>query len=147
MLNVYCWRQRLHLTQVQSTRNISKMFWTYLHLRLLDRIVSFFPWLPVHSFRVVLTIEVQTFQIGQVTTVVPPGACINQGTVSTAVLVIITIAYHDDNQGNHQQYLSKEKMRNIGVRLVFRRVFASCKNWTCKNLTFCNNHFYANVPM
>ena len=93
-MHVYCWRQRLqrlHLTQVQSTRNISKIFWTYLHLALLDRVVSFFPMLPVHSFRVVLTIEVQTIQIGPVTTVVPPGACINQGTVSTAVLVIITI--------------------------------------------------------
>ena len=61
-----------------------------LHLGLLDRVVSFFPMLPVHSFRVVLTIEVQTIQIGVVTIVAPPGAFITQGTVAAA-LVIITI--------------------------------------------------------
>ena len=132
MLHVYCWRQRLHLTQVQSTRNISKIFWTYLHLGLLDRVVSFLPMLPVHSFRVVLTIEVQTIQIGTVTIVVPPGACINQGTVSTAVLVIITILggkWHTTmiTKGITSGTYQKKKMRNIGVRLVFCRVFASCK--------------------
>ena len=53
--------------------------------------MSVFPKAPVHSFRVVFTIEVQTIQIGVVTTVVPPAAFITQSTVSTAVLVIITI--------------------------------------------------------
>ena len=131
MLNVYCWRQRLHLTQVQSTRNISKIFWTYLHLGLLDRVVSFFPMLPVHSFRVVLTIEVQTIQIGVVTIVVPPGAFKYQGTVAAA-LVITTILggkWHTTmiTKGITSGTYQKKKKRNIGVRLFFRRVFASCK--------------------
>ena len=127
-----CWdlqRRKLHLTQ--RARNVSKMFWTYLHLRPLDWVMSVFPKAPVHSFRVVFTIEVQTIQIGVVTTVVPPGAFIIQGTVS-AVLVIITILggkWHTTmiTKGITSGTYQKKKMRNIGVRLVFRRVFASCK--------------------
>ena len=78
------------MTQVQSARNISKIFWTYLHLGLLEGIVAVFPVIPGHSFRIDHTIEVQTIQIGPVTTVVPPGAFITQGTVATP-FVIITI--------------------------------------------------------
>ena len=81
-------RHTLHLTQ--SAIYISKIFWTYLHLRLFDWIISVFPTAPVHSFRIVLTIEVQTIQVGEVTTVVPPGAFITRSTVA-AVLLIITI--------------------------------------------------------
>ena len=44
---------------------------------------------PAHSYSVVLTIEVQTIQIGVVTTVVPPSAFMTQGTVTT---VLVTIA-------------------------------------------------------
>ena len=78
------------MTQVQSARNISKLFRTYLHLRLLEGIVVVFPVIPGHSFGIDLTIEIQTIQIGPVTIVVPPGAFITQGTVAAA-LVIITI--------------------------------------------------------
>ena len=78
------------MTQVQSARNISKIVWTYLHLRLLEGILAVFPVIPGHSFRIDRTIEVLTIQIGVVTTVVPPGAFITQGTV-VAALVIITI--------------------------------------------------------
>ena len=49
-----------------------------------------FPVKPGHTFRIDLIIEVQTIQIGVVTSVVPPGAFIIQGTVA-AVFVIITI--------------------------------------------------------
>ena len=75
----------------QSARNISKIVWTYLHLSFLDRVaVTLRPIEPAHSFTVVLAVEVQSIQVGMVTTVVPPGAFIKQGTVAAA-LVIITI--------------------------------------------------------
>ena len=116
-----CWdlqRRKLHLTQ--RARNVSKMFWTYLHLRPLDWVMSVFPKAPVHSFRVVFTIEVQTIQIGVVTTVVPPAAFITQSTVSTAVLVIITIfggKWHATMIGKRVTSGSckKKEQRNIGV--------------------------------
>ena len=75
----------------QSPRNISKIFWTYLHLGFLDRVAAILrPTVPAHSLTVVLTTEVQTIQIGVETTVVPPGAFPTQGTADTP-LVIITI--------------------------------------------------------
>ena len=37
------------------------------------------------------------------------------------------MTYHDDNQGNHQRYLSKEKKAEYRCSIIFRRVFASCK--------------------
>ena len=43
---------------------------------------------PAHSLTIVLTIEVQTIQVGMVTTAVPPGACIIQGTVAAALVII-----------------------------------------------------------
>ena len=52
--------------------------------------MAVFPVVPGHSSTIDLTIEVQTIQIGEVTTFVPPAAFISQGTVYTAVLVIIT---------------------------------------------------------
>ena len=70
--------------------DILKIFRSNLHLGPLDRIVAVFPVVPVHSFSIDLTIEVQTIQIGVVTSVVPPGAFIYQGAVATK-LVIITI--------------------------------------------------------
>ena len=54
--------------------DILKIFRSNLHLGPLDRIVAVFPVVPVHSFTIDLTIEVQTIQIGVVTSVVPPGA-------------------------------------------------------------------------
>ena len=53
--------------------------------------MAVFPVIPGHPFRIDLTIEVQTIQIGVVTSVVPPGAFITQGTVATTPFVIITI--------------------------------------------------------
>ena len=53
--------------------------------------VAVFPVIPGHSFRIDLTIEVQTIQIGVETSVVPPGACITQSTFATTSFVIITI--------------------------------------------------------
>ena len=81
----------MSVLETKSARNISKIFWTYLHLGLLEGIVAVFPVIPGHSFRIDLTIEVQTIQIGIVTIVVPPGACITQGTVVITPFVIITI--------------------------------------------------------
>ena len=43
---------------------------------------------PAHSLTIVLTIEVQTIQVGMVTTAVPPGACMTQGTVAAALVII-----------------------------------------------------------
>ena len=53
--------------------------------------MAVFPVIPGHSFRIDLTIEVQTIQFGVETSVVPPGACITQGTFATTSFVIITI--------------------------------------------------------
>ena len=50
--------------------------------------MSVFPKAPVHSFGVVFTTEVQTIQIGEVTTIVPPLAFIIQGTVAAALVII-----------------------------------------------------------
>ena len=70
---------------------ISKIFWTYLHLGFLDRVAATVrPVEPANSLTIDLTTEVQTIQIGFVTIFVPPGAFKTQGTVATA-LVIITI--------------------------------------------------------
>ena len=71
--------QRHTLRLIQSARYLSKIFRTYLHLGSLQPV---FPVVPGHS---------STIQIGPETKVVPPGAFITQGTVSIAVLVIITI--------------------------------------------------------
>ena len=132
MLNVYCWRQTLHLTLVQSTRNISEIFWTYLHLRLLDRIVSFFhdcQSIPLWSF---LPLRYRPFRLVTGDNRCATRRLYKSGTVSTAVLVIITILggkWHTRmmTKGITSGTYQKKKMRNIGVRLVFRRVFASCK--------------------
>ena len=69
---------------------MSKIVWTYLHLSFLDRVAAgtLRPIEPAHSFTIVLTIEVQTIQVGLVTTAVPPGACITQGTVAAALVII-----------------------------------------------------------
>ena len=45
---------------------------------------------PAHSLTIVLTIEVQTIQVGAVTISVPPGTFIQRGTVCT-VFIVITI--------------------------------------------------------
>ena len=82
-------RHTLYLAQ--SARNISKIFWTYLHLSFLDRVAATLrPIEPAHSFTVVLAVEVQSIQVGMVTTVVPPGAFIKQGT-ACFVFIVITI--------------------------------------------------------
>ena len=81
----------MSVLETKSARNISKIFWTYLHLGLLEGIVAVFPVIPGHSFRIDLNIEVLTIQIGVETSVVPPGACITQGTFATTSFVIITI--------------------------------------------------------
>ena len=73
-------RHTLHL--IQSARYFLKIFRTYLHLGSLQIEVTVFPVVPGDS---------STIQIGVVARFVPPGACVTQGTVSTAVLVIITI--------------------------------------------------------
>ena len=70
-------RHTLHL--IQSARSFSKIVRTYLHLGSLQIV---FPVGPGDR---------STIQMGQQAIIVPPGACKNQGTVSTAVLVIITI--------------------------------------------------------
>ena len=76
---------------LQSARNISKIFWTYLHLGFLDRVAATLrPTVPAHSFTIVLTIEVQTIQVGMVAMSVPPGTFMNRGTVCT-VFIVITI--------------------------------------------------------
>ena len=45
---------------------------------------------PHHSLIIVLPVKIQTIQVGAVATVVPPGAFICHGTVTT-VAVIVTI--------------------------------------------------------
>ena len=70
-------RHTLHL--IQSARYFSKIVRTYLHLGSLQIV---FPVVPG---------DCSTIQIGVPAIFVPPGACIPQGTVYTAVLVIITI--------------------------------------------------------
>ena len=50
--------------------------------------MAVFPVIPGHSFRIDLNIEVLTIQIGVETSVVPPGACITQGTFATTSFVI-----------------------------------------------------------
>ena len=69
---------------------ILKILWTYLHLRSLHRVVVFFPMVPHHSFIIDLAVKIQTIQVGVVAIIVPPGAFIWHGTVTT-VAVIITI--------------------------------------------------------
>ena len=49
-----------------------------------------FPCFPWHSLSTVLSVKIQTIQVGVVATVVPPGAFICHGTVTT-VAVIVTI--------------------------------------------------------
>ena len=81
---------------------------------------------PVHSFRIDLTIEVQTIQIGPVTTVVPwpPAAFITQGhSFHRCTCHYLDpwwkMTYHDDNQGNHQRYPSKEKNAKYRCSIIF----------------------------
>ena len=69
-------RHTLHL--IQSARYFSKIVRTYLHLGSLQIV---FPVAPG---------DCSTIQIGVPATFVPPGACMNQGTVATP-FVIITI--------------------------------------------------------
>ena len=71
--------QKHTLRLIQSARYFSKIFRTYLHLGFL------------HPVSPVVPGDSSTIQVGQETKVVPPGAFITQGTVSTTVLVIITI--------------------------------------------------------
>ena len=71
--------------------DILKIFRSYLHLGPLDRRVAVFPVVPGHSSSIVLTIEVQTIQIGVVTNVVPPAAFPMQGTVATPLVIITTL--------------------------------------------------------
>ena len=70
--------------------DILKIFRSNLHLGPLDRRVAVFPLVTGHSFNIVLTIEVETIQVGPVTMFVPPGAFKYQGAVAIP-LVIITI--------------------------------------------------------
>ena len=69
---------------------ILKIPWTYLHLRSLHRVVVVFPMVPRHSLTIDLAVKIQTIQVGVVATIVPPGAFISHGAVTT-VAVIITI--------------------------------------------------------
>ena len=109
-----------------STKCQKYLIWTYLHLRLLEAIVVVFPVIPVHSFRIDLTIEVQTIQIGPVTTVIPwpPAAFITQGhSFHRCTCHYLDpwwkMTYHDDNQGNHQRYPSKEKNAKYRCSIIF----------------------------
>ena len=67
-----------------------EILWANLHLGLFHRVVVIFPEFPHHSLIVELAVQVQTIQVGLVTTVVPPAAFRPQGTV-TGALVIIAI--------------------------------------------------------
>ena len=99
---------------------------------------------PVHSFRVVLTIEIHTIQIGEVTTVVPPGACIAQGTVA-AVFVIITILggkWHTTMIIKRITSGTYTKEKNSEIQ-VFGYFFLEVLHPV--NLTFCNNNLPANL--
>ena len=49
---------------------------TYLHVGSLDRIVVLFPLVPCHSLSTVLSMKVQTIQVGRKATAVPPCAFI-----------------------------------------------------------------------
>ena len=69
---------------------ILKILWTYLHLRSLHRVVVVFPLVPHHSLNIVLSVKIQTIQVGVVAIGVPPAAFMFQGTVTT-VAVIVTI--------------------------------------------------------
>ena len=69
---------------------ILKILWTYLHLRSLHRVVVVFPLVPHHSLNIVLSVKIQTIQVGAVAILIPPGAFILHGTVTTAT-VIVTI--------------------------------------------------------
>ena len=68
---------------------ILKILWTYLHLRSLHR-VAIFPTVPRHSLTIDLAVKIQTIQVGVIAIIVPPGAFILHGTVTT-VAVIVTI--------------------------------------------------------
>ena len=70
---------------------ILKILWTYLHLRSLHWVVVIFPKVPWHSFRIDLSVKVQTIQVGAEAIVVPPGAFILHGTVIISAAVIVTI--------------------------------------------------------
>ena len=69
---------------------ILKILWTYLHLRSLHWVVVIFPCFPWHSLSTVLSVKVQTIQVGHVAIVIPPCAFKLHGTVTTAT-VIVTI--------------------------------------------------------
>ena len=47
--------------------------------------------LPHHSLIIDLAVKIQTIQVGVVAIVVPPGAFICHGTISTSVAVIVMI--------------------------------------------------------
>ena len=79
---------RLHVSFEHDGHRILKVLRTYLHLRPLHRVVGFFPLVPGHSFNIILAMEVQTIQVRFVTSVIPPGAFICQGTVATARVII-----------------------------------------------------------
>ena len=67
---------------------ILKILWTYLHLRSLHRVVVVFPIVPRHSLSIDLAVKIQTIQVGAEATIVPPGAFICHGTVTTVAVII-----------------------------------------------------------
>ena len=78
----------LNENELRTRHRISKVVWTYLHLRPLHRIVVLFPVVPHHTFPAWPTKEVQTIQVGPEAIAVPPGAMITQCTVARALVVV-----------------------------------------------------------
>ena len=96
-------RHTLHL--IQSARYYSKIFWTYLHLGSLHRVIAVFPVVPGH---------LSTIQIGVVAISVPPGACTTQGTASPTVVIILGVP--------HLRISSTDsKLRNIKLYIAHKK--------------------------
>ena len=65
-----------------DNRLVLKVSWAYLHLGPLDRVLTIFPLIPVHSLIADLAIKIPTIQVGVKAGCIPPGASVSYRTIS-----------------------------------------------------------------
>ena len=65
-----------------DNRLVLKVSWAYLHLGPLDRELTIFPLIPVHSLIADLAIKIPTIQVGVKAGCIPPGASMSYRTIS-----------------------------------------------------------------
>ena len=71
-----------------DNRLVLKVSWAYLHLGPLDRELTIFPLIPVHSLIADLAIKIPTIQVGVKAGCIPPGASMSYRTISWVQIIV-----------------------------------------------------------